>query len=1136
MLRAFTLMTLVLGWLAPAASAEAGVPKEAVGCYIPVPGGWQIHISNDPAAPRLPAGETIGVVLDDARLHRRPLYPPSDRRLIWNEDELAARQRTPFRPLILAANEPRLLIDLDSAGGLSGHLFLGLTVAKGPSKWLHQFDDLDVRYVDGQMLYVVRDRDFPGVVVRLELAPLDASVGLVLKINVEGASPDTSLVWMFGGASGYSTNYDHDAKPFRYSADQCAENTVRWDQGRFTLLRGGAMVLRGGSSSPEGVGFGDPAKVLESPAALCESAQWCAAGPAAEATNRVAVQRVPLAGKEASAWLVIGRGGQIESFLADPAESQRLALARQHAITSRIEVHTPDAYLNQAMPMMALATEGIWGDTAILHGAWSWRQTYLGWRGHYGALCYGWDDRIRHSLQQHSTLGLIREGADQGALSCMLESLGVFYNMDEVFLDQVRQYWDYTGDRELMRQIFPVLRGIVQWEDRRLRPGGGPLYESSLNTWISDSHWYIGGQCTTASAYMLGAHRFLAELAESLGEDPQPYRQQAEAIRRAMHTTLWQPRKGIFAEYLDTLGTRQLHPEPELPTLYHSAEFGAVEPREIYQMLDWADHNLRNQATPGGGRAWWSSNWAPNNGRSYTHSTYEMAYAEQFNLALMNHLVGRGEVAYSLLRSGLCGIYNGPTPGGLACHMFSDGRQRANNEFADAISMWGRAVVEGLFGIRPKRSQGVVELSPQFPAAWPEASIKTPHFSYQWRRDGGRMSLDWQSPVQTAVRLRLPIQAQEIEQVTVDGKAVAYEVEPGVGLSWLVFQTPSGMKGSVSVAWTPAKISSPPTLVWKEGDRAGLALADYAASECYDPQGVLRDAHTAGGQWQGEVAGEPGSRLVLLKSAATACPYWLPLTVAIEPREPVVAKRWSPPAVQAGDLAPWTLVDLKALYNASLTEVLPRVAKASQPPAPPALGVNHSYWKDHLTSRVPPGHPSDAAWRKKIGPEQIGWTHDRIPFRSAQQGDNIAVVTLAGGFPSKVDVPVNAGGQTLYLMLSGMTFPAQSHVVNLRVTLAYADGSSQVVDLVNPTGIGDCWSTWCGRFHDTAANGFENLGGRTGPAGSAAAGDLTQPIALDTEAHLLAIPLRPGQVLQSFTLEARANDAIFGLMGASVLK
>ena len=178
--------------------------------------------------------------------------------------------------------------------------------------------------------------------------------------------------------------------------------------------------------------------------------------------------------------------------------------------------------------------------------------------------------------------------------------------------------------------------------------------------------------------------------------------EKVEAIREAMQSQLWMPRQGVFAEYRDTLGHRQLHTEPELPTIYHSAEFQAASQTQIYEMLHWAENHLRSESLPAGGKVFWSSNWAPNHGRSYTHSTYEMAYAEEFNFALTNYLAGRADEAYALLVGGFCGIYNGPTPGGLNCHMFSDGRQRGNNEFADAISMWGRAVMEGLFGIVPQ--------------------------------------------------------------------------------------------------------------------------------------------------------------------------------------------------------------------------------------------------------------------------------------------------------------------------------------------------------------------------------------------------------------------------------------------------
>jgi hypothetical protein len=258
--------------------------------------------------------------------------------------------------------------------------------------------------------------------------------------------------------------------------------------------------------------------------------------------------------------------------------------------------------------------------------------------------------------------------------------------------------------------------------------------------------------------------------------------------------------------------------------------------------------------------------------------------------------------------------------------------------------------------------------------------------------------------------------------------------------------------------------------------------------------------------------------------------------VRVEPDKPVVEAMWSPPTLSSKDLRYWSLVDLSGRFNAAVTDVLPRVAQAAQPPAAPALGVNHAYWKDHVTGRVAGQNPWDGAWRQRIGPDGIGWAHDGIPFKSPKLGKNIAVVTRAGGFPSALAIPVGARGESLYLMLSGMTFPAQSHVVNLRITLEYEDGAKQPVDLVNPFGIGDCWSNWCGRFHDTPANGFENLGGRFGPPGSAAAGSLARPIEVDTEAHLVRLPLKPQTELRTITVEAIANDAIFGLMGASVLK
>jgi hypothetical protein len=225
---------------------------------------------------------------------------------------------------------------------------------------------------------------------------------------------------------------------------------------------------------------------------------------------------------------------------------------------------------------------------------------------------------------------------------------------------------------------------------------------------------------------------------------------------------------------------------------------------------------------------------------------------------------------------------------------------------------------------------------------------------------------------------------------------------------------------------------------------------------------------------------------------------------------------------------------LGQLFNASVTEVMERVHAAVKPPAAPASSVNTAYYKDHLVAPFVSPKPTDEAWRKKIGADGIAWTTDGIPFRSSKEGPNIAVVTRAAVFPQTLTVPVGQSGRTLYLMISGTTFAMQSHVANLRVRLHYANGTDETIDLVNPHTIGDCWNQY--RFHDTAANGFENLGGRSGPAGSSQVKDLTVPVAVDTEAHLVAFDLKQGTALETVRLEAVANDIVFGVMGATILK
>lgn len=1129
-------------------------------CYIPVEGGWSVRNTEDKAAPRLKDDSVIGVVVPYPMPARRPLFPPADRSMIWSPNEMKAIADYCFRPLVMGYIKPRFVFDFHTAGGILGHLHLGIANNAGKGKWFHEFSDITTRYIDGRIDYRLTDNEFPGLIVNLSASPTSETIGLVVKAAFEGKKDDLEFIWVYGGASAYYTNWNDFAREYRYDAQDSAKDIIRYDAGTMALIRSFdkedvyssqifcvnrkfeySAHMELGSSFEARQGFGMPGTVTQSPRDVINAAQWVNGPQKMEKKNAVSVGAVKLSDRVNSGYILVGIGGNIKTGLSNIEQEYQNALKRNKSIAERIVVETPDPYLNSAVTSMAFSTEGLWGDTTILHGAWSWRMGYLGWRGWYGPLCYGWTDRVKKSIENHIAFSLIQDGPDEDGLRAIIEYGGdqVYYNMNEVFLDHVRAYYDYTDDKELMRKIFPVLEGIVEWESRRLQPENAHLYENALNTWISDSHWYIRGQCTQASAYMLNAYRLLSRLAEDLGENAVYYQKKAELIRAAMQRELWMPRKGVFAEYLDTRGRQMLHPEPELPTLYHSAEFGAADDLQIYQMIEWARTHLRREEMAGGGMAYWSSNWFPNHARSYTHSTYELAYAENLNFALTHYQVGESEDAYKILKSTYNGIFNDPTPGGLACHMTVKGQRRGNDEFADAISMWGRTVTEGLFGIRPHDPQGYLLLSPQLPEEWSNASIKTPYFSYTFNRDEQKIRIAWQSPVKRRVRLHYPVKNARVKKVVHNGADVNYDLSAGIDITWLNMDLPKTQNGTLEIVVESVPGVQLEPLEVTQGQDVEIRLSNRNSDRLIDPQSLLNNRMIKKDKIAAQVDGTPGPGVFFFNHSDVSNPRILPQRVKITPVSELAERVWEPLGDRYRDLLFWEMIDLTSLYNNKIADVPEKITKTAVPPALPATHVGFDYWKDHISQTRNSGTPwafvSDAAWRQKIK-DDFAWTADGIPFKSPKEGHNIAAVAMQGDFPESLRFDVNAKGKTLFLMVSGTTFPSQSHVPQIQVTIHYEDLSSEAYNLVSPIDIGDCWGTWCGRYHDTAANGFENLGGRNGPAGSIEVEDMHKPVEVDTEAHLIKFNLKPGMAVHYVELRAMANDVVFGIMGASILK
>src|SRR5262249_33467506 len=77
-------------------------------------------------------------------------------------------------------------------------------------------------------------------------------------------------------------------------------------------------------------------------------------------------------------------------------------------------------------------------------------------------------------------------------------------------------------------------------------------------------------------------------------------------------------------------------------------------------------------------------------------------------------------------------MFLGLCPGNVGCMTSHDmARGEAQRDFADAIGVNSRALVEGLFGIHPDAFAGTLRITPGFPTNWPNASIVHPDITFE---------------------------------------------------------------------------------------------------------------------------------------------------------------------------------------------------------------------------------------------------------------------------------------------------------------------------------------------------------------------------------------------------------------------
>ena len=513
--------------------------------------------------------------------------------------------------------------------------------------------------------------------------------------------------------------------------------------------------------------------------------------------------------------------GRLIRAVVDAAKAFADGIARAESVGRQVVVETPDPFFNAGVAASCAAVNGLYVEPCFVHGGTAWRIQQPGWRMMGGATAYGWHDLVANALafwglhQVKSDKGANFEASPNGCQQTVTSRfcgrgfvnymLGYYtvphYEFQTQFFDEAVREWRFTGDAAYEKRLLPMLELHLQRCKECFDPDGDGLYESYNNTWPSDSVWFNGGATPEQSAYMYYGFRAAADMRRRAGDKEAAARHDAEAEKTlaALNRVLWLKDRGHFGSYLEQGGHNRVHADAWIYAQHVPIEAGMTTPQQAWQAMYYTEWAMERIHFPFGGEMRQTSNFVPGQ-----WSIRELYHGDNFAMALGYFLGGQGDEGWELLRGTMLqtmygdlmpragfseehGGYNRVnyrSPGGLS-------QPNCGIDFNDITTTFARAVVEGLFGYRPDYPNNMVRIAPVFPSVWNHASIRTPDFTLAYRQDGPRDTYHLTLARPATAQFRLPVRADRVKRVTVDGREIPRHIEPWAGYGMLTIDVPN---------------------------------------------------------------------------------------------------------------------------------------------------------------------------------------------------------------------------------------------------------------------------------------------------------------------------------------------------------
>jgi len=726
--------------------------------------------------------------------YNRPLHTPELRTIINAGDRPA---------FLLWTNNQYFRTEKAKNWGIAdllGHCFIGIS-NRQQSKWLHNFSYCHTTFHPGWVEYELKDDGFKGSIVKINVVP-HQSGAIYINIVIEGKSCD--IIWSHGfiDYKPFGPAIMKNFQPRDFSLDQPA-----YAEGDTIMLHKGTAIFKDKFDFRNWVAVAS--KPVSNEVMIVEGTSRIDNAPLdlyKTTTTKAPVvvgkiQPVQI-GEKQTATLVLDWGRDNDPVFqmkwAVNSLTEKVEEGKAY-FTNRIEtrsIKTPNDTLNTIFGFTVVAADAMWHPPGIVHTPYVWSAIINFFRNIYGITSIG--DHERVASMYHLMAGNGPDGRMWGHLSSPQdEPKAAWYQSYGSVIDMLWHHYLWTNDKELLRKYAPVIDKVLAYEDSVFMDKRG-LYKDKLSFWASDAFSYEEGS-TVKSVFIWRAYQIRSWIAAINGEDDIKYKKRADEIKNTIYSHFWNEQGGYF--YDSYANDVDKVPIPIAPAIYHPIEFGFPTVEQSTRMFNWMEVNLMSPT--GILRV---NNWYPITWSHHIYSPLETA-----NGAVAAYKLRRSETGYKMLKGVINGTWqNTLVPGSIACLSNSKGDITTMDvDFGDGISLFLRAVVEGLYGIDMNMPRGFISFKPNFPADWNNAELTLPDvpvYQFKKNKQGKTETLNYLLNLKQSLKLEASIPVNgKVKRVSINNEDVKFTVLEAENQMVVNFNTKPDKVHNIIIEYLPVK-------------------------------------------------------------------------------------------------------------------------------------------------------------------------------------------------------------------------------------------------------------------------------------------------------------------------------------------